>query len=81
MDGYKSVSSEQFRDIAPPKAHSADDNFNGRTRPPEAPKSAYREPASAGDNGPGEAWKPSVIGTGRPVTPMSSGYMRPIVSA
>lgn len=76
MDGTKSLSSEQFREIAPPpKSHSADDNFSGRARAPEAPRPAYREPVEGG-----AAWQSSTLGVGRPTTPMSSGYMKPIVS-
>lgn len=77
----KNLSSAQFDGVqmpSLPRSHSAMDNATGGQRArPEQQRSLYREPA----NGGGAAWQPSNVGTGRPVTPFSASYFRPIVTA
>lgn len=76
----RNVSEPQFQGVqmpAAPKAHSAADNFVPRDAQPPNGRQTYREPVDGG----GAAWQPSNVGLGRPVTPFSSSYFRPIVTA
>ena len=77
----QNLSDAQFSGVQQPelpKAHSARDNAVGAQRGPEgAQRSLYREPADGG----GAAWQPSNIGLGRPTTPFSGSYFKPIVTA